>query len=323
MKNVILTIACLTLINVSGAQDLIIKHDSSRIQARIIEIHADEVKYSLYNYENGPTITTSKSELAYVKFQNGTIERFTARPESASRPYDPNKYNLDQEPVSTSMARQVREPYPIKKEKAKHYEKLYERKSFMGFNFMSYINGNIGFNYMRDFKKANLIVNVPFAFGFAKPHMTNAMYKPDNEINAQGKTTYKRMNYSGGLALLFTPSMNYNCNFLIGPAITFSQFDMNTQKFYYNYYNPSNSGLTFSNDFKLYRLHYGIDVGLQARFNEKLNMSFIITYGYKEDTYSENDPYGVQYASEKGYNVTVSENNNPYVTMALNLGYRF
>jgi hypothetical protein len=322
MKNQLLTAASVLLANYIVAQDMIVKKDSSRISATILEIKSGEIKYKLYNYEDGPTIVASKKDLAYVRFRNGMLEIFSEKESMPAHHYDPNKYNLDQEAVPYRPVTTSREVSSIKKEKSRHYEKLYDRKSYLGFNFMSYINGSIGFNYMRDFRKSNLILNIPFSFGFAKPRVTNSLYNLDGETGGSGVTKYQKLNYKGGISLLFSPSLNYNFNFLFGPAISFSEFDMSTNKFYFNYLSGT-PGISFSNDFKIYRLHYGIDVGIQARFSEKLNLSCLLTYGYKEDTYSEKDPFGIQYAGEQGHTVHVRENNSPYVTLALSLGYRF
>jgi hypothetical protein len=327
MKNQLLSAAFILIAHTLLSQDIIVKKDSSKDQANILEIKPGEVKYKLHGYADGPTIIISKRELAYVRFQNGSTQFFSEKEIAPVQEYNPDKYNLDQNTQSYVPSRPssnyAKEMTAIKKEKAKHYEKLYDRESYLGFNYLAFLNGNFGFNYMRDLRKSNLIINVPFAFGFAKPHVTNAFYNMDHETGGNGTTRYKKMDYMGGLAVLFTPSMKYNVNFLIGPAVSFTQFDVSTKKTYYSYSYLGTPAFTFSNDFKVYRLQYGIDVGLQARFTEKLNMSFLMTYGYKQDSFSEEDAFGLEEAAKHGVQVNVPENDLPYVTMALSLGYRF
>lgn len=318
MKAILFLLFAGLLISNLMAQDVITRKDSSKINANILEINPIEIKYRLFNYADGPMITISKTEVAYILYKNGIVERFTQPviKQDAGIAYHPDKYNLDR--VSASA-------YYCPEKKVKDCEKLYSRKNYLGFNYITFLNTCLGFNYMRDIRKANLIINVPFAFGVGSPSVTNELYSR-NYLDRTSSTRYDLMRYQVGLNVLFAPSMTREVNFLMGPSFNLSEFKMSVNTKYtsntalQNQYNNE----TFSNQFVLRREHYGMNIGFLARFSEKVNMNMLITFGYKKDTYSEKDPYGIEYLeSHAKQPVMATDNVMPYVNFAWSVGYRF
>lgn len=313
MKKVVFIMLALIKFNQFYSQDIIVKNDSSQLKTTILEINLQEIKYKLFNYPDGPTIFISKNEISYIIFKNNSIERFTKVEQSQN--YNPNKYNLDVVPVS------IYNP----KEKAKKLDKLYTKKNYLGFNYVAFLNTALGFNYMRDVTKANLIINIPLAFGLGKPSITNALYGRDY-LDGTSSTKYELFKYQIGINTLFVPSMNKAMNFLMGPSFNFSEYKMSVDTKYtslnaqqYEYNNAS-----FTNSFKLRREHYGINIGFLARFSEKINMNMLITFGYKKDSYNQQDPFGLKKInSEAKYQITPKDNVMPYVNFAWSIGYRF
>jgi len=62
--------------NVIFAQDLIITKDAKKIEAKIMEINVNDIKYKLYDNLDGPTYTMLKQDISSVIYTNGTIELF-------------------------------------------------------------------------------------------------------------------------------------------------------------------------------------------------------------------------------------------------------
>ena len=213
----------------------------------------------------------------------------------------------------------------VAQDKIKKCEKLYTRKNYIGFNYISFLNTALGFNYMRDVKKANLIINIPFAFGLGSPSITNSLYSI-NYLDGTHTTKYELMKYQIGISALFAPSMNKEVNFLMGPSFNFSEYKMsvNTQysissatPYQYTYE-------TFSNNFILRRVHYGLNMGFLARFSEKVNMNMLFTFGYKKDTYNQIDPFGINQINSVVKNKIIPKDNvMPYENFAWSVGYRF
>ncbi len=317
MKKVSFILLALFLINFCKAQDVITRNDSSQVKATVIEINPREIKYKLFNYPDGPIISISKEEVAYITFKSGAVERFT-KPETKitqTQTYNPNRYNLDVVPVTRYNP----------EDKIKKCEKLYKKKNFIGFNYIAFLNTALGFNYMRDIKKANLIINVPFAFGLGSPAITNSLYR-NVYLDGTSTTKYELMKYQIGINALFAPSMNREVNFLMGPAFNLSEYRMSVETKYttVDAQPYQNSNATFTNSFTLRRQHYGMNIGFLARISEKVNMNMLITFGYKQDSYNEKDPFGIEEMNKTAkYQVKPKDNVMPYVNFAWSVGYRF
>jgi hypothetical protein len=69
---------CLALVCYNAfAQDLITKKDGTDIQAKVLEVTTNEVKYRLYEEPNGVTYTSKKSELLMIRYESGRKDIFT------------------------------------------------------------------------------------------------------------------------------------------------------------------------------------------------------------------------------------------------------
>jgi hypothetical protein len=317
MKKITWMLFILLTAQISKSQDIIVTKDSLKTKAVILEINSTEIKYKLFDYSDGPKYVINKDRVSYILFKNGTIEKYieTVPVTKNTQSYNPNKYNYDKIPV-------VEQDPQIKIKKC---EKLYNKKNYLGFNYITFLNTCLGFNYMRDIKKANLIINVPFAFGVGSPAITNSLYNRSHLDNTS-TTKYDLMKYQIGINVLFAASMNREVNFLMGPAFNLSEYRVSVNTRYttlnagqYQY----NNGV-YKNRFNLHREHYGMNIGFLARFSEKINMNMLVTFGYKKDTYNQQDPYGIETINaDSKHQVALPDNVMPYVNFAWSIGYRF
>lgn len=313
-QNFISLVAVCFSINAS-AQDIITKNDSSKLNTKIIEIGNAQIKYKLFNYIEGSLYITNKSEIAYIVFSNGSVEKINKTSTSNSY-YNPNKYNLDAEIVPNTYYRK----------KPKDYSHLYNKKNYIGFNYVSFLNGALGFNYMHDFRKQNIIINVPFAFGIGSPSVTNGLYSYTLNMDQRTKSTYNNMNYQAGINVLFSPSMNGPVNFVMGPAFNFTEFDVTSSTSINKYSSLTNSTTTYSysSSFKVYRQHFGVTVGFLARFTPHINMNMQLTLGTIKDSYNKKDPFGYDYFSTIPNNDFIERKNaQSYANFLWSIGYRF
>lgn len=67
----------------AAAQDTIIKLNKERIATKIIEINEKDVKFRKFSYPDGPLYSELKSEIHYIKFQNGSIDTITTQIQAA------------------------------------------------------------------------------------------------------------------------------------------------------------------------------------------------------------------------------------------------
>ena len=57
----------------ASAQDLIVKIDSTKIEARVIEISPESVRYKRFSNPEGPTYLLPTAEIHYIRYANGAI----------------------------------------------------------------------------------------------------------------------------------------------------------------------------------------------------------------------------------------------------------
>lgn len=79
MKTVfkLLTVVMLCFFSLqSFSQDIITKNDGTDIEAKILEVTPDEIKFKKFDNQNGPTFTLLISELVMVRYENGTRDIF-------------------------------------------------------------------------------------------------------------------------------------------------------------------------------------------------------------------------------------------------------
>lgn len=79
MNQITFTLLTISLLLASlkiKAQDIITKSDGTKVQAKILEMNATEVKYKRFDYIDGPTFSLAVSEINYIKYPNGKTETF-------------------------------------------------------------------------------------------------------------------------------------------------------------------------------------------------------------------------------------------------------
>lgn len=70
-----LTVALLTGV-VAMAQDLVVKTDSTRIQAQVVEVSPEAVRYKRFTAPNGPTYVLPVAQISYIRYADGFVENY-------------------------------------------------------------------------------------------------------------------------------------------------------------------------------------------------------------------------------------------------------
>jgi len=73
------------------AQDIIVTKDSKRIDAKVMEININDVRYIDWDNQDGPIYTILKSEIASIIYRSGKVETFL----QAAQPTAPAKQYLE------------------------------------------------------------------------------------------------------------------------------------------------------------------------------------------------------------------------------------
>ncbi|MBQ8915601.1 MAG: hypothetical protein IJ028_00230 [Alistipes sp.] len=82
MKRALLLATALVTGLTAMAQDLIVKIDSTRIEARVAEISTETIRYKRFARPDGPTYVLLTAEVCYIRYSDGFIESYnrTAAP---------------------------------------------------------------------------------------------------------------------------------------------------------------------------------------------------------------------------------------------------
>lgn len=80
MKNLIMLLLPLTLPVMAYSQDIIITKKTEKIEAKIVEVSSNEIKYKKLNNLEGPTFILSSSEIVTVIYENGEVQVFEDSP---------------------------------------------------------------------------------------------------------------------------------------------------------------------------------------------------------------------------------------------------
>lgn len=105
--------AIVAFVCVAGAQDLITKKNGEDIQAKILEVNTNDVRYKRWDNMDGPIFSLRKSEILLVRYENGQNEVFRTSPYLA---YD--EYRAVPDGIQPGM-------------KYRHYRKLYRASDYV------------------------------------------------------------------------------------------------------------------------------------------------------------------------------------------------
>lgn len=64
------------------SQDIILTTSATEINAKVLEINEETIKYKKFDYQDGPTFTIKKTDVVGIRYQNGTIELFQDTPQN-------------------------------------------------------------------------------------------------------------------------------------------------------------------------------------------------------------------------------------------------
>ncbi len=289
-KYIFYIIAFMSLQGLIIAQDQIFKKDNSKVEAKILEINQNEIKYKLFTYQDGPTIIIAKKEVALIIYQNGTHEVITAA--ETQVPHTPSViYN---NPINYS--------YNEDSIKKREFSNLISTKNIVFLNIIEPLNGSFGLSYMREFANNYLHAYVPISAGFATPYFTQAVNTifSGNSYSSSSSSSYfsisnfqfKTKTYEVGIGLHFQTSGKRKVTHFVGPYVGVCQFTGSYDKTE-GVYNPINgyySSTSFSqNTFTLNRTYVMLDNGLFIRATKNFNIMLLAGVGYHIDNYTSAD----------------------------------
>ena len=83
-KTIMLLLTALCGVWTAAAQDLIVRTDDTRIEARVTEVAPDAVRYKRFSNPDGPTYVLPVDRIRSIRYANGEEEVFSAAEPSES-----------------------------------------------------------------------------------------------------------------------------------------------------------------------------------------------------------------------------------------------
>lgn len=310
-----------SLSTIGYAQDQLFKKDNSKVEVKILEINQTEIKYKLFTYQDGPTISIAKKEVALIIYQNGVHEVLNTVPEpvpvtvyTGGYTYAPS-VRINQDSIDQAA-----------------FKALVSTKNLVSFNTMDPINGSFTINYIREFANNYLHVYVPVSVGFATPLLSQAINTTfagnNNYYNNYNYNNYFTVNnfkftnktYEVGLGLHFQTSGKHAVTHFIGPYIGFAEFKGTYDKSTTSYDPLTGQGnytSTFGNPFTIQRTNIMLDNGVLFRVTKNFNIMLLAAIGYHIDQYTSADNLS------KAYNYNKNQFPLNAFKFGLSFGYRF
>lgn len=170
------TLCC--IISTAAAQDLIVRTDASRIEARVTEISPETIRYKRFSNPDGPTYVLPVADVERIEYANGETEYFNRPAPAAGTPAAPAA------PAVAAAA--AEEPLPVQYE-AKRYKvgDLYDFNGVKGVVYQISDEGLHGMVVSLD------EVMVPWSV-FRKPDLrtVGAVDRTDGRVNMEAVARY-------------------------------------------------------------------------------------------------------------------------------------
>ena len=186
MKLLLSTIILCTLVFPVLAQDVIFTSDGKKVEAKILEVGTQDIKYKKSSNMDGPTYLISKTDVLIITYENGSHETFAAQ--------------------------QVRRG---NRGRVKPYDSLTTKygKNFITYNTIGLLNTNLTFAYERIMAEGHLGLRIPITIGFA--------VEPDNYYYSSiGRSTV----FASGLDINFYPDGQGKIRYFVGASFLMTSF---------------------------------------------------------------------------------------------------
>lgn len=308
------------------SQDQLFKKDNTKLEVKILEINPTEIKYKLFNYEDGPIITVLKSEVALIIYKNGMHEVIITVPETpVVKEQEPirnvklEKWELQKKREADRIAEQNAED-SLANAGAKN---VLQTKNTIGFNMLEPMNGCVGVTFLREFANHYLNAYVPINIGVTTPYANQQTVSTFHLVNDNyniANYKFTRKTIEVGLGINFQTNSTKQATYFVGPLVELAQYIGTFDQYVSSYNGSYNSTYFVNHGFVMNRWSYMINNG--AIFRPTKNFTIILSgaIGFRKDSYIANDP--ASFTSTYNYYSRATSPLNAF-KMGLCIGYRF
>lgn len=233
------------------AQDIIVRTDSSRIQAKVSEVSGSEVRYKRFDNPNGPTYTVSTADVARIIYQNGTSDVFI------SRGGGNDDYHADNH----------LHPYVQKPVKYGNYVSM---------NAFDLLFGILTVNYERNIKNDFLCLRVPLSVGLSS--LGSNSYT--GHYYADMVYYYNRYKtFSTGAELLVYPRGQGFASYFTGPVAEIGAYE------YWRSSYPYGTTVHGTDTFYSIGIKNGVLIQAAEKFNFSIDCALGVVHSIEDDEY--------------------------------------
>ena len=112
MKRLLFLAAALLTGVAAMAQDLVVKTDSTRIQAQVVEVSPEAVRYKRFTAQNGPTYVLPVAQISYIRYADGFVENYNHTKAAPATPAAPAPKKAEETPAPAPQPAPVQQPAP-------------------------------------------------------------------------------------------------------------------------------------------------------------------------------------------------------------------
>ena len=116
MKNLILSTAAVLFASQFFSQDLLTLRSGIKYQVKLLEITDTDLRFKMYNNQEGPVYTINRNNFESIVYQNGLTEEFALKPTETPQTVTVNGYNISASatlPDQTSTTGVYQGPSPV------------------------------------------------------------------------------------------------------------------------------------------------------------------------------------------------------------------
>jgi hypothetical protein len=289
------------------SQDVIYTTGGNKLQAKVIEINTNDIKYKDFNNLEGPTYVITKMDVVLIQYANGVSEVINNNPNTIAPKgtdfvtYNSAKPSEKTKPVDKNQQIEKAKPIEKTKPKKKEFNLYYLNNNMISINALALANGDVTLMYDRD------ILNNKLSLSFLGGYNFNSQMAGLNRYIAATKDNAKKM-YDAGFGINYTPKCTRRVQYFVGILGKYMAYN------YQSIVDTTNNQYKYK-DANAYQLAIMVTNGWVFRVTPTFNFKFFASVGAPINSTR------LETSDSDGNKVDFS--NYPKIYLGYCFGYRF
>ena len=265
--------------SITFAQDLLIKKNGEELNVKVLEVTTSEIKFKRNEIPNGPVYSIVKSEVLFIKYENGVKDIFSDKQSEVAK--KPEKVTAEIKPIEKKVAEDIKVSFGIKgglNNSNLTGDSSYEtHKAYQAYHFGLFLEIRLN-------SGVSIQPELLYSVQGSKISFEEFREFDPNIINTYSFTNTLKISYIN-VPIMAKFDVTKVFNIAVGPQLGFFVNAKNERgKLNAKYYNPFDLGLNMGVGFTFNKvildLRYNIGLTENANGNGK-NRVFQLSVGYK------------------------------------------